>query len=469
MTLPVAELVEVTGGDLVAGTGESFVFGLAIDSRDVIPGGVFVAFPGEVVDGHAFVGDAIERGARAVVVTDTGDEVLEAVRATRRPDVAVVRVDDALAAVQALASHQRERVTCPVVAITGSSGKTTTKELLRSVLATRLDVVATEGNRNNELGVPLTILSAGPTTDVVVVEMAMRGIGQIAALCDIARPTAGLVTNVGQTHIELLGSEQAIAAAKGELVRAIPSDGRVFLNGDDAWSRTLSEAAVAEVTYYGTGETCDVWAEEISVDDDGIPSFRLRTREGAVAVTVGIPGRHNAYNGAAAAAVGLYLGLSLDDVAQGLAAVRASAMRMEVFETAGGVTVVNDAYNANPASMRAALQTLADMAAERRRIAVLGDMAELGSLTELAHFSLGEYAASLGIDVLVTVGEKARRIAEGAGARAGSADNVFACEDVDEATELLAGMLASGDVVLIKASRVVGLERIVEGIIQPHV
>jgi UDP-N-acetylmuramoyl-tripeptide--D-alanyl-D-alanine ligase len=142
---------------------------------------------------------------------------------------------------------------------------------------------------------------------------------------------------------------------------------------------------------------------------------------------------------------------------------------MEVFETAGGVTVVNDAYNANPASMRAALQTLADMAAERRRIAVLGDMAELGSLTELAHFSLGEYAASLGIDVLVTVGEKARRIAEGAGARAGSADNVFACEDVDEATELLAGMLASGDVVLIKASRVVGLERIVEGIIQPHV
>lgn len=469
MTMPVSELAAITGGELLLGQESSFANGLAVDSREVEPGAAFVAFPGEHADGHDFIGAALDRGARVVVVTRDDEELLDIVRGSRHHGVAVVKVADALAAVQALAAHHRRRLSCPVVAITGSSGKTTTKDLLRSVLATRFDVVATEGNRNTELGVPLTLLNAGPSCGVVVVEMAMRGVGQIASLCEIARPTAGLVTNVGQTHIELLGSERAIAAAKGELVRAVPVEGRVFLNGDDAWSRMLSETAVAPVTYYGTGEGVDVRARDLTVDDDGHPTFTLVASEGSVTVTLSVPGRHNAYNGSAAAAVGLYLGLSLEEVARGLAEARMSAMRMEVFESASGVTVVNDAYNANPTSMRAALRTLADIAAEGRRIAVLGDMAELGSLSELAHFRLGEYVASLHLDVLVTVGKCAARIAEGARAVGMPADVVRPCRTVEEASEVLDDTVGSGDVVLVKASRVVGLERVVEGIIKPHV
>lgn len=466
MAMDAATIAEVTGGELVAGSGDAFVTGVAIDSREVTPGVAFVAFAGEAVDGHAFIAEAIGRGARVVVVTGEDDTTAWAQESR---GIAVVRVDDALAAVQALASHHRAHLTCPVIAITGSSGKTTTKDLLRSVLATRFDVCATEGNRNNELGVPLTLLAADASTGAVVVEMAMRGRGQIAALCDIARPTAGLVTNVGQTHIELLGSEQAIAMAKAELVRAIPKDGRVFLNGDDAWSRMMAEIAVAPVTYYGTGAEAEVRALDVTVDPEGHPSFTLAVPSGSVAVELAIPGRHNAYNSAAAAAVGLHLGLTLEEVARGLSEARPSAMRMEVFESASGITVINDAYNANPTAMRVALRTLVDVSAEARHVAVLGDMAELGSLSELAHFQLGEYVASLPVDVLVTVGERAARIAAGARAEGMPASSVRPCVTAEEASEVLDDVLHSGDIVLVKASRVVGLERIVEGVMKPHV
>jgi UDP-N-acetylmuramoyl-tripeptide--D-alanyl-D-alanine ligase len=469
LTLPVNELIHVVGGRLLLGSDTAYVNGLAIDSREVEPGCAFVAFSGDHVDGHMYAGDAIAAGARAVIVTREEPLVETALRDSRRHDVAVVLVEDALGAVQALARHHRVRLTCPVVAITGSTGKTTTKDLLRSVLSGSMRVVATESNRNNELGVPLTVLDAGPGCGAVVVEMAMRGLGQIAALCDIARPTVGLVTNVGQTHMALLGSEQAIATAKGELVRAIPAHGRVFLNGDDDWARTLAETSTAPVTYYGMGEGAQIAARDLSVNEDGHPSFTLVTPAGSIEVTMAVPGRHNAYNAAAAAAIGLHLGVTLEQIAEGLATATVSGMRMEVLECAGGITVINDAYNANPTSMRAALRTLADMSGDGRRIAVLGDMAELGSLTELAHFGLGEQVARLGIDVLVTVGDRARRIAEGARAEGMAAEVVRSCASVEEAVAVLDEILASGDVVLVKASRSMGLERVVEGIIQPDV
>lgn len=462
-------IARVTGGELVAGRRNALATSVAIDSREVEPGAAFIAFSGENVDGHAFIADALQRGARVLIVTRADPEVVEAVGADPRGELALVRVDDPTAALQALAAHHRDHLTCAVVAITGSSGKTTTKDLVRAVLATRFEVVATSGNRNNELGVPLTLLEAGASTGVVVLEMAMRGLGQIARLCEIGKPVAGLVTNVGQTHIELLGSEQAIATAKAELVRAIPESGRVFLNGDDQWARAMADTSAASVTYYGMGEDAEVRAAEVTTDAEGRPSFTLETPEGSTPVTVAIPGRHNAYNAAAAASIGLYLGLSLEEIARGLAEARPSSMRMEVFESANGVTVINDAYNANPAAMRAALRTLADFEAPGRRIAVLGDMAELGSLSELAHFGLGEYSASLPLDMLVTVGERASRIAEGA-VRAGLAqERVRSCAGVEDGCEFLLEELRAGDVVLVKASRVVGLERVVEGIINPHV
>lgn len=469
LTLSVGALCDVVGGELLAGNEATMVNGIAVDSRAVTPGAVFVAFVGETVDGHSYLSAAMEAGARALVVTREDDAFRELVATSRRQDIALILVDDALATVQALAAHHRERLMCPVIGITGSTGKTTTKDFIRSVLATRLKVVATDANRNNELGVPLTIMTASAETEALVVEMAMRGSGQIAALCDITRPTAGLVTNVGVSHVEILGSEEAIASAKGELVRAIPERGRVFLNGDDGWSAALEEMAAAAVTRYGLGPDCEVRAEDVEVAEDGNASFTLVTEQGSAVVHLNVPGRHNAYNALAAAAIGLYLELSLEDCVAGLEAATFTKMRMEIFASASGVTVINDAYNANPTSMKAALQTLAEMRAPGKRVAVLGDMAELGSLSELAHFKMGEYVAELGLHALVTVGERARRIAEGAKASGMDTDSVRPCLTADEASEVLDDLVEPGDVVLVKASRVMGLERVVEGITQPHV
>jgi UDP-N-acetylmuramoyl-tripeptide--D-alanyl-D-alanine ligase len=361
LTLPVSTLLDVTGGRLLAGPDTTMVNGLAIDSRAVEPGAAFVAFAGAQVDGHSFLGQALAEGARALIVTRDDEGVRAAFDRGGRSETALVLVDDAQAAVEALGAWHRERLLCPVIGVTGSTGKTTTKDFLRSVLSTTMRVVATAENRNNELGVPLTLMEAGVETEALVVEMAMRGPGQIAHLCTIARPTAGLVTNVGISHVELLGSEAAIASAKGELVKAIPPSGRVFLNGDDGWTDVLSAAASAPVVRYGLGESADVLARDILIGEDGSPSFTLVAGDVSAAVRLPVPGRHNVYNALAAASVGLHLGLEIAEVAAGLENATLSKWRMESFVSASGITVVNDAYNANPTSMRAAISALADI------------------------------------------------------------------------------------------------------------
>lgn len=469
LTISVETLISVTAGTLVWGSTDTMVNGVATDTRTLEPGALFVAFVGERVDGHDYLAQAVSSGARALLITRSSEEIGDVVAAATRRDVAIVRVPDALAAVQALARHHRERLFCPVIGITGSTGKTTTKEFLTSVLATRMKVVSTHGNRNNELGVPLTVMSAGADTDALIVEMAMRGKGQIAELCRIARPTMGLVTNVGVSHIELLGTQDAIAAAKAELVESIAEDGVVFLNGDDAYSDTLALSSRAPVTTYGVSEACDVHAVDIELDPESRASFEIVSGDVAIPVSLAVPGRHNVYNGLAAAAIGLRVGLGPDDISAGLGRASAGEMRMQTFTSAGGVHVINDAYNANPTSMRAAIETLAGISTAERRIAVLGDMAELGSLAELAHFRIGEELAGLPIDVLVTVGERAARIADGARAEGMPSDRVRPCVTADEASEVLDDLLEPGDVVLVKASRVMGLERVVEGIVEPRV
>jgi len=252
------------------------------------------------------------------------------------------------------------------------------------------------------------------------------------------------------------------------LVACVPADGRVFLNGDDHWSQTLEARSSAPVTWYGLSEGVDVRAADVEVDEAGRPTMTLVTAEDSVRTRLAVPGRHNAYNAAAATAVALALGATLEEIASGLARALTSDMRMQVFTSAGGIVVINDAYNANPTSMRAALATLADIESEGRRIAVLGDMAELGSLTELAHFSLGEVAARSGVDLLVTVGDRARHIADGALAAGMETRSVRPCTGVEEASEVLDDLMVAGDVVLVKASRCMELERIVEGILNPH-
>jgi len=468
LTTTVETILTVTDGTLYHGSADTVGNGVAVDSREATRGCVFVALRGDRVDGHDYLQAAIDGGARVLIVSrDADDPAVAAAVATPLRNVAVVRVADGMAAVQALAAYHRSRLTCAVVGVTGSTGKTTTKDFLDAVLRSTLRVVSTQANQNNELGVPLTILRAGADTDVLVVEMGMRGLGQIAELCAIARPTVGLVTNVGVTHIEILGSQDAVASAKGELVRSLDADGAAFLNGDDAYSAAIAEGSIAPVTYYGLLDTCSVCARNVEVDAESRPSFDLKSGGGTVPVRLPLPGRHNVYNALAAAAVGLHLGVPLERIAGALESAEVSAMRMQLFTSADGVVVINDAYNANPVSMQAAVVTLAEMDSAGRRVAVLGDMAELGSLTELAHFRIGETVARLPIDVLVVVGERASHIAHGARAEGMGADRIHECATAAQASEVLRTLLRHNDAVLVKASRVMGLETVVEEIVSP--
>jgi UDP-N-acetylmuramoyl-tripeptide--D-alanyl-D-alanine ligase len=469
LTLTAGKLAGAMGGRLVSGSSAVRVTGIAIDSRAVNPGDAFVALSGDHHDGHDFVTDVLSRGASAVLITRPLDEVEGLSDAAMSVGAAVIEVPDAVTAVQDLASWQRGRLGAVVVGVTGSTGKTTTKDLLTSVLTRRRRTVATAGNRNNELGAPLTILEADADTEVLVVEMAMRGLGQIARLAEITRPTIGLVTNVGQSHIEVVGSEDAIAEAKGELVAAVPTDGAVVLNADDARTEELAARAQSRVVRYGLTPDADVRAENVTLDEMSHASFDLVHRDQRVAVRMPLPGRHNVYNALAAAAVAIELGVGLQDIAEGLSAATVTDMRMQTFMTASGTTVVNDAYNANPTSMKAAVDTLAAMEAEGRRVAVLGDMAELGSYTDLAHFRIGEHVARSGIERLVTVGPRAIRIAEGARAAGMSEARVESFPTVESANEALQSAVGSGDVVLVKASRVMGLERLVDGLVSGRV
>lgn len=469
LTLSIESLMAITEGTLVSGSPDTMVNGIYTDSRALQPGAAFVAFVGEHTDAHDHLDQAIASGARALLVTRPAEEYPETVAFAVQRNVAIVEIADGRRALQALARYHRERLFCPVIGITGSTGKTTTKEFVTAVLGSRLKVVSTVGNRNNEIGVPLTVMDAGADTDVLVVEMGMRGRGQIAELCEIARPTIGLVTNVGVSHIELLGDQESIASAKAELVEAIPADGAVFLNGDDAFSEMLAALSAAPVVRYGTSESCEVHARDIEVDDESRASFEIVMGEATVDISLAVPGKHNVYNALAAAALGLHLGLDGTEISEALSHATAGDMRMQTFTSASGVYVINDAYNANPTSMRAAVETLAATTAATRRIAVLGDMAELGSLAELAHFNLGEEVAGLPIDVLVTVGERASRIADGARAGGMDPERIRPCVTADEASEVLDDELEPGDAVLVKASRVMKLERVVEGIVEPRV
>lgn len=468
LTASADTIANVTGGTIAAGTATAVANDVCVDSRQVTPGCVFIAMTGERVDGHDYLEQALAAGARVLVVTKQVHEIASASTTASKSGAAVVCVEDAIAALQALAGWHRRRLHATVVGVTGSTGKTTTKDFLSSALGRMHRVVATEGNRNNDIGLPLTILRAGSDTDVLVVEMGMRGLGQIARLAEIARPDMGLVTNVGTSHIELLGTQDAVATAKGELVRAVPERGSVFLNGDDAYSDSLAVDAEAPVTLYGLSERCAVRAVAIEVDEASRASFDLVTDQGTERVTLPVPGRHNVYNALAAAAVALRLAVPLAEVKVGIESANVSQMRMQTLTTPDDVTIINDAYNANPSSMRAAVETLAELRAPGKRVAVLGDMAELGSLSELAHFQIGEAIGGLPIDLLVTVGPRAARIADGAKAKGFETERISKCENADDAVELLSEAIETGDAVLVKASRVMGLERVVEGLVTPR-
>jgi UDP-N-acetylmuramoyl-tripeptide--D-alanyl-D-alanine ligase len=443
IALTLAEVRDLTGGT-VHGTDapETVVVDgpVSTDSRECAPGSLYVARVGEHADGHAYVGAALAAGAVAALTSRVVD------------GVPCVVVDDVQTAFGRVARGVVDRAPeLRVVGITGSSGKTSAKDLLASVLSTVAETVAPVNSLNGEIGVPLTVCRVTPTTRFLVAEMGARGVGHIAYLTGIAPPQVAIVLNVGTAHVGEFGSKENIALAKSELPRAVPAEGVSVLNADDPLVRAMAHGLDSRVVLVGLAPDADVRAEDVVLDDRGRPSYTLVTAQGSARVSLRQSGAHHVGNSLSVAAAALELGLTLDQVVAGLCAAEAvSRWRMEITERPDGVVVVNDAYNANPDSMRAALDALAAMAAPGRRWAVLGGMLELGAGSAAEHRGVGEHAAARGIDELVVVGEGARPIAD---AFPGAAW----VPDADAAHDLLVERLRPGDVVLLKSSRDSGL------------
>ncbi|MEV6019764.1 MULTISPECIES: UDP-N-acetylmuramoyl-tripeptide--D-alanyl-D-alanine ligase [unclassified Streptomyces] len=451
IALSLAEIAAVVGGQTYdIPDPELQVTGPVVrDSREVESGSLFVAFVGERVDGHDYAGAVIEAGAAAVL-------------ASRPVGVPAIVVDDVQTALGALARHVVERLGATLVALTGSAGKTSTKDLIAQVLRSKAPTVFTPGSLNNEIGLPLTALSATEETKFLVLEMGARGIGHIRYLTELTPPKVGLVLNVGTAHIGEFGGREQIAQAKGELVESLPEDGAAILNADDPLVRAMASRTKARVLLFGESGEADVRAENVRLTESGQPSFSLRTPSGCSDVTMRLYGEHHVSNALAAAAVAHELGMSADEIARALSeAGSLSRWRMEVTERPDGVTVVNDAYNANPESMRAALRALAAMGKGRRTWAVLGQMAELGDEALAEHDAVGRLAVRLNVGKLVAVGgREASWLQLGAYNEGSWGEESVHVSDAQAAVDLLRSELRPGDVVLVKASRSVGLERV---------
>jgi UDP-N-acetylmuramoyl-tripeptide--D-alanyl-D-alanine ligase len=456
MTL--AEIALVVGGT-VDGDPATLVDAPAfVDSRQVETAGLFVAIVGERVDGHDYAAAAHESGAAGVL-------------GSRPTGVPTVVVDDPVVALGRLAGHVRDRLTATVIALTGSQGKTGTKDYLAQVLATAGATVATAGNNNNEIGVPLTILKATAETRYLVLEMGARGLGHVAYLCDFARPTIAGVLNVGVAHVGEFGSREAIAVAKGEIVEALPADGVAVLNADDPFTVALGSRTDAHTVTFG--EAGDVRWSAVSFDDLDRPTVTFHHGDRERRVTLRQVGQHQLANAAAAIAFALGAGLDFAQVVDALgSAVSLSRWRMELTERPDGVVVINDSYNANPASMRAGLDALAAIGERRgaRTVAVLGEMRELGAETVAGHHDIGAYAARLGVDVLLVVGDLSRPMLDGA-ATWGADGETTAVHAADRAEALLwlRENIAPGDVVLVKASRGAELDKVAAALVDEEI
>jgi len=450
--LSLARIAQITGGQLRHGDPAAVVSGeVVIDSRRAGPGGLFAAVAGERSDGHDFAAAAVAAGATAVL-------------ATRPVPVPSVLVADVPAALAALARAVVDALPAARIAgITGSSGKTSTKDLAAQLVERLGPTIAPAGSFNNEFGHPLTVLRADASTRYLVLELSARGIGHIAYLCRVAPPRYGVVLNVGHAHAGEFGGLDQVARAKGELPEALPADGVAVLNADDPRVLAMAARTQARVVTFGVeAGGVPVRAADIRLDELGRPSFTLLTPEGSAPVTLRLHGAHNVPNALAAAALAGELGLSLGDIADGLgAAVARSRWRMEVRQRTDGVTVINDAYNANPESVRAALDALAHLAQGSRGFAVLGHMAELGGTSRSSHEAIGEYAARVsdsGLAGLIAVGEEAAPLLAGARRVRSWPGEALAAPDGAAALELLANRLKPRDVVLVKASRAAHLE-----------
>ncbi|MDR0350810.1 MAG: UDP-N-acetylmuramoyl-tripeptide--D-alanyl-D-alanine ligase [Coriobacteriales bacterium] len=408
------------------------------DTRALQAGALFIALPGEKADGNDFLCEAFAKGAAVAIASRRPTEAER--HAAEQNRAALLYAPDGQLALQRLASAWREQLRARVVGITGSSGKTGTKALIAAVLERAFLTVSSLGNRNNEVGLPATVLAASASTEALVVEMAMRGLGQIEELCAIARPQVGVITNIGPVHLELLGSKEAVARAKAELISSLPDrSGIAILNGDDPYTpfiREIAQSAERElhVVLFGLGSHNDIRASAIDYDLDGRPSFELWLTDGRPhRLSLRLQGEHSVLNALAAAAVGISLGVAIPQIVDALAQAQPVPMRQVCHELADGSLLIDDCYNANPDSMGAALRLLEHLPASRVRIAALGGMGELGADEVALHESVGALVQQSGVDVLVTIGELALHYADGARAAGMDPERIISCENVEEA------------------------------------
>jgi len=445
-----------TGGELLQGDAGATLSGVSIDTRTVAPGQLFVAIAGPNHDAHGYLDRALGAGAAGLLI--------EAGRARPEgldPALPVLAVADTTRGLGALAAGHRERFAGPVVGITGSNGKTTCKEMCAAILEIGAPTLKNRGNLNNHYGLPLTLLSREPEHQRLVVELGMNHRGEIAELAAIARPGVGAVTNVGTAHIEYLGSRDAIAAEKGDLLAALPGDGTAVVPGDDDYADVLAGRTDARVLRFGGGGGCDLRAEKVRPVASGGFSFALKTPCGGADVQVAGLGEPTILNALCASGAALAAGASLDEIREGLARYRPVGGRLERRELASGVVVIDDSYNANPQSLEVALRLLAG-SGSGRRVAVIGDMGELGDAADSAHREAGALTARLGIDFLVAAGRQAERVAGGATDAGMDPSRVHVVESSEAAGPPVREIVKRGDWVLVKGSRSMKMERVAE-------
>ncbi len=461
MILTIEEVLRATGGKLLQGNGNSSFQGISTDSRTVAEGELFVALKGRRFDGHHYAVEALRKKAGGVLIEEgkIGD-----IRWNGYRSRAVIAVEDTLSALGDIAQGWRRKYNTPIVALTGSNGKTTTKEMIAACLETTFPILKTKGNFNNLIGVPLTLLTLTEKERVVVLEMGMNVPGEIGRLAQIAEPDVGLITNIQTVHLEGMGSLERLKEEKGELFRRMRRDGTILVNQDDPRVVDLARDYPGQKITFGIEDPADVMAKEIRLNGGEGTSFTLILEGEAIEIHLRLLGRHFIPNALSAMAVACLFGVEVDQAKEALENFQPFPMRMEVVPLKGGETLINDAYNANPYSMELALETLAEAKGEGRAIAVLGDMLELGRLTKEAHEQIGKKVSELSIDFLLALGEKAP-IVVGSAIRHGlPVERARILESHSEVISLLRQMIQNGDWILVKGSRRMAMEKIVEGL-----
>src|SRR5438132_1097000 len=448
--LSIFQIAEFAGAGVSSGDDKSFIDKISTDSRTLKRGELFVALRGENFDGHNFVESAAKAGAAGAIVDSTWKGKVP-------ENFALILAEDPLQAYQNLAASYRRSLSLKVVAITGSNGKTSTKDFAAAVLARRFRVTKTEGNFNNHVGLPRTILEATSQDEVAVWEIGMNHPGEVAALAKLAAPDVAILTNIGAAHIEFMGSRETIAAEKGALMEAVDAQGTVVLNADDPFTPGMAARTRAKVILAGT-TAGTIRASEISQSGSGT-DFTILEGAHRCRAQLPVPGLHMVQNALLAVAAGRAFGLSLEDCAAGLVAAPLTKARLQIKDV-GGVQFLDDSYNANPDSMKAALHTLVELDADGKRIAVLGEMRELGDESEGGHREVGETAAALKIDQLIAIGDAATAISDGA--RHAGVRNTTVVNSTSEAADLLREIAAPGDLILIKGSRASRTEEVIE-------